>query len=103
MEKLRVRLEAWLSKWGSRWQALPVGKQQKYILLLFIFYLLLSIGVILKVWYDLLQPGQRITMEHIENPLLLKKDSGTSVQDSISKILKNKMYGPKKQKSKCTG
>lgn len=95
MKRLRVRLEALLSKWGSRWQALPVGRQQKYILLLFIFYLLLSIGVILKVWYDLLQPCQRMTIEHIENPILPKKDSGTSVQDSISKILKNKMYGPK--------
>lgn len=92
MKKLRVRLAAGLSKLGSRWQALPVKKQQKYILLLFIFYLLLSIGVILKVWYDLLQPDQRMTIEHIENPLLPKKGFGTSVQDSISKIFKNKMY-----------
>lgn len=45
-------MDRYFNKLDKRWRALPVGKQHKYTLYFFIGYLLLTAGVILKVWYD---------------------------------------------------
>lgn len=94
MKKLRHRLDAWLDKLGRRWQKLSLEKQQNYILRFFAAYLILTIAVIVKVWYDVLHYEDGMKIEHINNPVLPKKDTANQVVDSISTIFKNKLHEP---------
>lgn len=92
MKKLRTKISKWFDRLDKQWQQLPVKRQHRYTLLLFAGYALLSLVVILKVCYDVAQSNNKITIEHIENPVIRQKKSPVSPQDSISKILKNKLY-----------
>lgn len=92
MKNLRTIIKTWLDKLDGQWQALPVKKQHRYTLLLFVGYALLTIAVIGKVCYDVGNPANGITIEHIENPVIQQNKSSVSPQDSIITILKRKMY-----------
>ncbi|QQU05244.1 nitrogen regulatory IIA protein [Myroides odoratus] len=92
MKKLRANMDRYFEQLDERWRALPVRKQHKYTLYLFLGYLVLTAGVIAKVWYDTGKSENDMHIEHIENPVLKKKESPASLQDSISIILKNKIY-----------
>lgn len=72
MKKLQALYEKWLDKLEERWLALPVRKQRKYTLYFFAGYLLLTAGVILKVWNDTGKSNQQTVIEHIETPFLKK-------------------------------
>ena len=84
-------MDRYFDKLDERWQALPVRKQHQYTLYFFVGYLLLTAGVIFKVWYDK-KSGNDMIIEHIENPVLKKNGSPARLQDSESTILKNKIY-----------
>ena len=84
-------MDRYFDKLDERWQALPVRKQHQYTLYFFVGYLLLTAGVIFKVWYDK-KSGNDMIIEHIENPVLKKNGSPARLQDSVSTILKNKIY-----------
>jgi hypothetical protein len=92
MKKLRANLDEWFGKLDEHWRTLPLGKQQKYTLYFFTGYLILTSAVIFKVWYDTAKSDNSIVIEHIENPVLKKKESPASLQDTLSTILKNKIY-----------
>lgn len=93
MKKLRTFLSNWFDKLDERWRAMPVKKQHRYTLLLFSGYALLTIIVIAKVCYDVgSKPNKGMGIEHIENPVLRQQKSPVSPLDSISTILKRKMY-----------
>lgn len=92
MKNLRTNMDKWFDRLDERWQALPIGKQQKYTLYFFTGYLLLSAGVIFKVWYDTAKSDNNMIIKHIENPVLKKKESPASLQDTLATILKNKIY-----------
>jgi hypothetical protein len=92
MKKLRTKISKWFDRLDEQWRELPLKRQHRYTLLLFAGYALLSLVVILKVCYDVAQSNNKITVEHIENPVIRQKKSPVSPQDSISKILKNKLY-----------
>ena len=92
MKKLRTKINKWFDGLNEQWRELPVKKQHRYTLLLFAGYALLSLVVMLKVCYDVAQSNNKITIEHIENPVIQQKKSPVTPQDSISKILKNKLY-----------
>lgn len=92
MKKLRTKISKWFDRLDEQWRQLPVKRQHRYTLLLFAGYALLSLVVILKICYDVAQSNNKITIEHIENPVIQQKKSRVSPQDSISKILKNKLY-----------
>ncbi len=92
MKKLRANMDRYFDKLDERWQALPVRKQHQYTLYFFVGYLLLTAGVILKVWYDAGKADNNLVIEHIENPVLKKNGSPARLQDSVSTILKNKIY-----------
>lgn len=92
MKKLRTKISKWFDRLDDRWRELPIKKQHRYTLLLFAGYVLLSIIVIAKVCYDVGVSDNKLKIEHIENPLIKQNKSPVSPQDSISKILKNKMY-----------
>ncbi len=85
-------MDRYFDQLDDRWRALPVRKQHKYTLYFFLGYLMLTAGVIAKVWYDTGKFENDMHIEHIENPVLKKKESPASLQDSISIILKNKIY-----------
>ncbi len=85
-------MDRYFDQLDDRWRALPMRKQHKYTLYFFLGYLLLTAGVIAKVWYDTGKSENDMHIEHIENPVLKKKESPASLQDSISIILKNKIY-----------
>lgn len=92
MKKLRAKISKWFDRLDEQWRELPVKRQHRYTLLLFAGYALLSLVVILKVCYDVAQSNNKITIEHIENPVIQQRKSPVPPQDSISKILKNKLY-----------
>ncbi|WP_134092116.1 nitrogen regulatory IIA protein [Olivibacter sp. XZL3] len=92
MKKLRTTISNWFDRLDDRWRAMPVKKQHRYTLLLFAGYALLSVIVLIKVCYDVAQSDNNITIEHIENPIIRQNKSPIFPQDSITTILKRKMY-----------
>lgn len=85
-------MNAWFDTLDTRWRALPVQQQYNYLLYSFLVYLFLTIAVILKVWYDTGKSNHSLVIEHIENPVVKKKESAMSLQDSLLKIIKNKSH-----------
>ena len=92
MKKLRTNLDKWFEKLDERWRTLPLSKQHKYTLYFFAGYLLLTAGVILKVWYDTGKFNNDMVIEHIKNPVFKKKGSPALLQDTLTTILKYKIY-----------
>ncbi|MBZ4192031.1 nitrogen regulatory IIA protein [Niabella beijingensis] len=92
MKNLKTIINRWLDRFNGQWRTLPLKKQQRYMLLLFAGYALLSVVVLLKVCYDVGNSGNGIKIEHIENPVIQQKKSPVTPQDSIRTILKRKMY-----------
>src|SRR5690606_7462617 len=91
MKNLRTTINNWFDKLDERWRSMPVKKQHRYTLLLFLGYALLSFVVLLKVCYDVAQSDNTMTIEHIENPMNRQSKPSVSPQDSINTILKSKM------------
>jgi hypothetical protein len=92
MKKLRANMDRYFDKLDERWRELPLRKQHQYTLYFFVGYLLLTMAVIGKVMYDTSKSGNDIIIEHIENPVLKKSESPARLQDTLSTILKNKIY-----------
>ncbi|MCL6216906.1 nitrogen regulatory IIA protein [Zunongwangia pacifica] len=92
MKNPRKRISDWLDKLDGQWQAMPVKRQNRYALLFFAGYALLSIIVITEVCYEVGKPNNGMTIEHIENPVIQQRKSPVIPQDSISEIIKNKLY-----------
>lgn len=92
MKKLRANIGSYFDKLDDRFRALPLRKQHQYTLYFFVGYLLLTAGVIFKVWYDTAKSDNDMVIEHIENPVLQKNGSPARLQDTLSTILKNTIY-----------
>lgn len=92
MKKLKTIIGAWLDKMDSRWQRFSLKKQHSYILYFFGAYLVLTVVVLLRTGCDIVQSKFGMSIEHIKNPVAPKKQPGAPMRDSISKILKKKMY-----------
>lgn len=92
MKNLRANIDRYFDKLDDRWRAMPMRKQYRYTLYFFVGYSLLTAGVIFKIWYDTSKSENTIFIEHIENPVLKKRERPASPQDTLSTILKNKFY-----------
>lgn len=92
MKNLKTKLNTWCNKLNEQWRTLPLKRQHRYMMLLFAGYALLSIVVIGKVCYDVGNSSNGIKIEHIENPVIHINKSPVYLRDSISTILKHKMY-----------
>lgn len=68
MKNFRNTIESELERLDDKWQALPLRTQCKYVLILFFFYLVMGIGVLVKVCYDLGKKDQPIEISHIQTP-----------------------------------
>ena len=85
-------MDRYFDKMDERWRVLPIQKQHQCMLYFFVGYLLLTAGVIGKVWYETSKSLNDIGIEHIENPIHKKNESPALLQDTLSTILKNKIY-----------
>lgn len=85
-------MDRYFDRLDDRWRSLPVGKQLLYTLYFFAGYLLLTAGVVAKVWYDTKWSKNDMHIEHIENPALKKDESPARLQDTLSTIIKNRIY-----------
>ena len=92
MKKLRKIYEEGLDKLEAKWSALSLAKQRKSILWIFLGYVSLTGGMLFHAWYG---GGTPVVIDHIENPVLRKKDPAQPLQDSLSIILKKKMHESK--------
>jgi len=85
-------MDSFFDKLDERWQALPTRRQHRYTLYFFTGYLLLTAGVIFKVWHDTEKSKNDMVIEHIENPVLKKNESPATLQDTVSTTIKNRNY-----------
>ncbi|WP_432419632.1 nitrogen regulatory IIA protein [Flavobacterium aestivum] len=85
-------MDKWFDKQDEHWRALPLHRQHRYTLYFFSGYVLLTVGVICKVWYDTAKSENKMVIKHIENPVLKNKESPVKLQDTLSIILKNEIY-----------
>ncbi len=92
MKKLRENIDRFFDRLDENWRTMPVRKQHQYTLYLFVGYLLLTVGVVAKVWYDTSQSKNDMHIDHIENPVLKQNESPARLQDTLTTILKNKIY-----------
>lgn len=73
MKELRANIGKYFDKLEERWRGLSVRKQHQYILCFFVGYLLLTVGLIGKIWYDTSKLRNDLVIEHIENPVTKRK------------------------------
>lgn len=88
-------MDRYFDKLDERWRVLPIQKQHQCMLYFFVGYLILTAGVIGKVWYETSKSHNDIGIEHIENPIHKKNESPTKLQDTLTTIYKNKIYESK--------
>ena len=92
MKKLRAAINQWFDRLDERWRLLPINKQHQYTLCFFAAYFILTALVVFKVWYDAGKPNNNMVIDPIENPVLKKKEIPAVLQDTVSTILKNRIY-----------
>lgn len=92
MKRIKADIEKWLDKLDDSWRALSLNQQHKYILYFFAGYALLTTWVVLKVCFDMAGSDNNIEIGHIENTPLKDKEHPACGQDTLSTILKNKIY-----------
>ncbi|WP_367331098.1 nitrogen regulatory IIA protein [Sphingobacterium multivorum] len=88
MKNIRTAIDNELEKLDQRWRNLPVKKQIRYVLYLFAFYLLMGVGVLVKVFYDLGR-GHKIDISHIEVPAVIYNESSQKDSVTNSKHIEN--------------
>jgi len=93
MKELKRIIRYWGELLEERWRALSLKKQRRLMLRIFLGYALLNILVLVKVFYDIATSSTKMTVEHIENPVLRRPKPAVAPPDSILKKQKNKLYG----------
>lgn len=73
MKKIRADMDRFFDTLDNRWRGLPLRKQHQYTLYLFFGYVLVTAGVIFQICYQMAEPSSKVSIEHIENPVLKKK------------------------------
>lgn len=85
MKTIRIRIDNWFEAQDKRWRALPLHQQHRYTLLLFTAYLLLTTGVIFKVWYDTTDVYDNMVVRPIEKPVFKKENLKAKDTINLSK------------------
>lgn len=92
MKKLKVSVREWVKKLEHRWDSLPLRRQQHFTRVLFVAYALITVVVLI---YDLTgrsAPERKIRIKHIQVPEIPGTNSPASLQDTVSILIKNKVY-----------
>lgn len=82
--KIRKNIDRYFDKLDEKWRAMPVNRQRRYTLYLFLGYLILTVGIIVKIWYDTRQSKNDMHIDHIEKPALRNNEKPASWQDTLS-------------------
>lgn len=85
MKKLKESTQMYFDKIDNRWKRLSLKKQHQYLITLFIGYLLLTISVIFKIWYDTESNETEMQINHIESPVM----KNSPYKDSLNHYIKN--------------
>lgn len=89
MKKLKESTQMYFDKIDNRWKRLLIKKQHQYLITLFIGYLLLTISVIFKIWYDTESNETEMQINHIENPVMKNSPYKDSLNHKIKNLLIN--------------
>lgn len=91
MKNIRNTIEQELDKLDDKWQALPLRTQVRYVIVLFSCYLILGIGVLVKVCYDLgRENNNSIAIKHIDPPPVVQDGSvGKNAESNANKNQRN--------------
>lgn len=92
MKKLKESTQMYFDKIDNRWKRLSLKKQHQYLITLFIGYLLLTISVIFKIWYDTGSNEPEMQINHIENPVMQNSPYKDSLNHNIKNLLKTTIY-----------
>ena len=92
MKKFRQNIDRFYDDLDERWRALPLRRQRRYTLYFFAGYLLLTAGIVAKVWYETITAQNNMRIEHIENPVFKKNKRPAKLQDTLPILLKNRIY-----------
>lgn len=95
MKNIRSNIDKWLENLDKNWDKLSIQKQRQYALYFFTAYLLLTVMVIYNVWQDTAKSTNHMIIEHIDNHVIKKNESTIHSQDTLHKIVKNKIYEKK--------
>jgi len=92
MKNLKESMRSYLVEIDNRWKKLSIKKQHQYLVVLFMGYLLLTITVIFKIWYDIGNTSEKMVIHHIENPVTNKIPYRDSLKSTINNSLKATIY-----------
>ncbi|MBL7706777.1 MAG: nitrogen regulatory IIA protein [Taibaiella sp.] len=92
MKKMKASLRGRAKELEQRWNCLPLKKQQTYIRLLFVAYALLTVIVLIYESSGDVESGDKVKVEHIKIPDVPGGKSPAALQDTVSIIIKNKLY-----------
>lgn len=92
MKKLKESMRSYLVEMDNRWKKLSIKKQHQYLMVLFAGYFLLTITVIFKIWYDTGNNNEKMSINHIENPIIKKISYKDSLQSTINNSVKATIY-----------
>jgi hypothetical protein len=81
MEKIRTMIRNRCENFNSDWQKLTPRKQRKWIICFFAGYLLLTVIVVLNVWYGETVKNN-VVADHIRNPITEREEQ---LKDSLTK------------------
>ncbi|UKB78601.1 nitrogen regulatory IIA protein [Chryseobacterium sp. MEBOG07] len=91
MKNVRTIISNRCEKLDGKWRKLSARKQKKWVILFFTGYLLLTVGVVITVWYDAKTNTvkQKSVTGHIRNPVVEPKESGSDIKNSSTHIKNN--------------
>jgi hypothetical protein len=95
MKKLRTNIDRWFESLDYRWDQIPEAKQQKIILRFFAVYVILTAAVIINVWQDTSKADNEMNIKYIESPFKGSKGNPSQTKDTLSVMIKNKIYEKK--------
>ena len=92
MKKVKTYINNELRETKEQWSKLSVKQQRRTVLIIFAGYFSICMIVIIKACYNIETGNTPMVIEHIENPVLNNRDSSLKKMDSLSQVLKNKLY-----------
>lgn len=88
MKQLKYQLRLFRKMIEGRWGALPLKKQHKYIRSAFVFYVVITLAVIIDICLNSDRHSEVIQIDRIENPVIRKPSSKKLSIDTISLLQK---------------
>lgn len=102
MKKFHITMDTWQDRMDSRWRALPASQKRRIVLYSFAGYLLVNIGIIIQVIYEVGNTRETLEIEHISNPVA-EKETQDKRKTSIQKLNRQDNEREQKRESEFSG